>query len=446
VRIDDIKYAQSGDVSIAWQRYGNADGVPVIAIPPLATSIELAWELKSAAHFFERWGAFADVVQFDKRGCGGSDRIEGAPGVEERMDDIRAVMDAAQIERAALLGLSEGGSMAMLFAATYPERVSALVLQGTFACVRWHPDYEFGAVDEVASTIGTLLAESWATPDTLMLPLFIPSQIGDEAFLRWLLRFQRAAATPGMIRRLMDLNVEIDVRHVVETIQCPTLVLHAADDPLIYPAHGRWLADHIPGARFVTYASADHYPLLEGVDEQLDVIEEFLTGELGSAPIDRVLATVLFTDIVDSTGRAGEVGDAAWRALLDRHDDVLRREVGRHGGRVVHGTGDGLLATFDSPSRAIRCAHAAIAAIRPLGLDLRAGVHTGEIERRGDDVSGIAVHIGSRVAGLAGAGEVYASASVPPLVVGSEINFTDQGNHQLKGVQGEWRILATSLG
>jgi class 3 adenylate cyclase len=232
---------------------------------------------------------------------------------------------------------------------------------------------------------------------------------------------------------------------VVGSIRCPTLVLHATGDLVINVANGRWLADHIPGSRFVTYDGIDHFPMLDHVDEQVDLIEEFLTGGLGSAPIDRVLATVLFTDIVDSTRRASAIGDTAWHALLDRHDEALHREVKRHGGRVVNGTGDGMLATFDSPSRAIRCAHAAIAAIRPLGLEVRAGVHTGEIERRGDDVAGIAVHIGARVAGLAGPGEVLASASVPPLVVGSEIAFADRGDHQLKGIDGDWRLLATAL-
>jgi class 3 adenylate cyclase len=445
VRIDDIEYAQSGEVNIAWQRYGSRKGVPVVAVPPLATCMEVVWESQPARHFFERWGAFGDVVQFDKRGCGASDRIEGAPGVEERMDDIRAVMDAAGLERAALYGLSEGGPMAMLFAATYPERVSALVLHGTFACARWHPDYDSGVLDEVASVAGDLFADTWATPDTVILPLFIPSQVGNEEVLRWLLRFQRAAATPKAIRQLMELNIDIDVRHVVGSIRCPTLVLHAAGDLVINVSHGQWLAEHIEGSRFVTYDSADHYPMFDAVDDHIDVIEEFLTGELGTAPVDRVLATVLFTDIVDSTGRAEELGDTAWRALLDRHDEAVHREVTRHGGRVVHGTGDGLLATFDSPSRAIRCAHDAIAAVRPLGLEVRAGVHTGEIERRGGDIAGIAVHIGARVAGLAGAGEVLASPSVPPLVVGSEITFDDRGDHQLKGVAGDWRIVSASL-
>ena len=385
------------------------------------------------------------MVQFDKRGCGASDRIDGAPGVEERMDDIRAVMDAAGIERAALYALSEGGPMGMLFAATYPERVSALVLHATFACARWHPDYEIGAVDEVAAMVPGLLADSWGTPETVVLPLFIPSQIGDAGFLAWLLRFQRASATPGTIKRLMELNLDIDVRHVLGAIQCPTLVLHAEDDRLVNVANGRWLADHIAGAQFVTYDSSDHYPLMDGVDAQVDVIEEFLTGELPSTPTHRVLATVLFTDIIDSTRRATELGDAAWHTLLDRHDAAITREITRQGGRVVHGTGDGLLATFDSPSRAIRSAHAAVAAIGPLGLEMRAGVHTGEIELRGGDVAGIAVHIGARVAALAGAGEVLASASVPPLVVGSEIRFADRGQHQLKGVTGDWQILATSF-
>jgi class 3 adenylate cyclase len=446
MRIEDIRYAQSGDISIAWQRFGNPDGVPVVVIPPLATSIELMWEWPAGRGYLDRWGAFADIVQFDKRGCGASDRIVGAPGVEERMDDIRVVMDAAGLEHATLFGLSEGSAMAMLFAATYPERVTALVLQGAFACLRQHPDYPAGAPPDVAARIPAYIGDTWATPETTILALFCPSQIGDPDFLRWMIRFQRAAATPGTVRRLMELNMDIDVRAAVEAIQCPTLVLHASGDRAVRVGHGRWLAEHIPGAQFALYESSDHYPGFDPLAGQVDTIEEFLTGELAPAATDRVLATVLFTDIVDSTRRAAEVGDAAWRTLLDRHDEAIGREIARHGGRVVHGTGDGLLATFDSPSRAIRCGHAGIAAVRSLGIEVRAGVHTGELERRGDDVAGMAVHIGARVAGLAGAGEVLASASVPPLVVGSEITFTDRGAYALKGIDGEWQVLATALG
>jgi class 3 adenylate cyclase len=445
MRIDDLKYARSGDVSIAWQRYGNPDGVPVVAIPPLVTHIEMHWEWLPAHHYFERWGAFADVVQFDKRGCGASDRIAGTPGIEERIDDIRAVMDAAGMEEAVLFALSEGTSMAMLFAATYPERVRALVLQGGFASLVEHPDYPAGMSREAAASSGSFLARTWGSPDTVLLPIFIPSQIGNDAFLRFLNRWQRAAASPGTIRDIMNLNIDIDVRHVVGSIRCPTLVVHARGDRAVNLGHGEWMAEHIEGAQFFTYNSDDHYPLYVAVDEQLDVIEEFLTGELGAGPIDRVLSTVLFTDIVDSTRRAADLGDAAWRALLDAHDDALRREIARAHGRVVHGTGDGMLATFDSPARAIRCAHAATEAVRPLGLEIRAGVHTGEVELRGDDVAGIAVHIGARVAALAAPGEVLASAAVPPLVVGSEIDFDDRGEHELKGIEGCWRIVATSL-
>jgi DNA-binding SARP family transcriptional activator/class 3 adenylate cyclase len=445
MRVGELQYARSGDVSIAWQRFGNPAGVPIIAIPPMATCVEMSWELPPATRFFERFGAFGDVVHFDKRGCGGSDRIDGAPGVEERMDDIRAVLDAARMDRAVLCGMSEGGAMAMLFAATYPDRVQALVLLGSTACLGWHPDYQIGTVPEVAAMIGEVFAESWATPETVFLPLFVPSQIGDEAFMRWLLRFQRAAATPRTIKQLIDLNFDIDVRHIVGSISAPTLIVQADRDLVNPPSHSKWLAEHIPGARYASYSSSDHFPLVDGVDEMMDLVEEFVTGELGSGPIASVLSTVMFTDIVDSTRHASALGDAGWRALLDRHDDALRREVSRHRGKVIHSTGDGLLATFDSPARAIRCAHAAIAAVRPLGVDIRAGVHTGEIELRGDDVAGIAVHIGSRVADLARPGEVLASSSVPPLVAGSEITFADRGEHELKGLPGRWHVLATAL-
>jgi pimeloyl-ACP methyl ester carboxylesterase len=441
-----MQYARSGDVTIAYQRYGNPDGMPVIAVPPLATAIEQIWDHPPHRKYFERWGAFADVVHFDKRGCGASDRVGGAPSVEERMDDIRAVMDAVGFERATLYGLSEGGGMAMLFAATYPERVAALVLHGTFARILRDDDFPIGYDPADTARFNDDLSERWGTPDTLILPFFVPSQQQSEAYRRWLGRYERAASSPSTIRQMMELNVRIDVRHALPAIQCPTLVLHATGDLVVPSSHGEWLADHIAGAKLVTYPGVDHFPTLDRVDEQLDAIEEFLTGQLGAATADRVLATVLFTDIVDSTRLASDRGDTEWRRVLDLHDDALKREVARHGGRFVNGTGDGLVATFDSPSRAIRAARACTEAVEPLGLQLRTGLHTGEVERRGDDIAGIAVHIAARVAALASGGEVLVSASVPPLVVGSEIGFAERGVHALKGIEGDWPVLAATVG
>ena len=287
------------------------------------------------------------------------------------MDDIRAVLDAAGMETAVVYGMSEGGQMAMLFAATYPERTRALILHGSSACMQWQPDYEIGIDRAVAATFGDLIADTWATPETIMLPVFTPSQVGDEDTLRWLMRLQRAAATPRTIKQLTELNLEIDVRSVAGSVRCPTLVIQADGDLLNQPSHSQWLADHIPGARYASYASTDHIPVFDGVEKSLDLIEEFVTGELGSGPVDRVLSTIMFTDIVDSSRHAASLGDARWRTLLDRHDDAVHREVKRHRGKVIHGTGDGVLATFDSPARAIRCAHATIEAVRSLGLDIR---------------------------------------------------------------------------
>jgi class 3 adenylate cyclase len=302
--------------------------------------------------------------------------------------------------------------------------------------MQWKPDYEIGIDRAVAATFGDLIADTWATPETIMLPVFAPSQVGDADTLRWLMRLQRAAATPRTIKQLTELNLEIDVRGVAGSVRCPTLVLQADGDLLNQPSHSQWLADHIPGARYASYASTDHIPVFDGVEQSVGFIEAFVAGELGPGPVDRVLSTVLFADIVDSSRD---------RAVLDRHNNAVHREVRRHRGTVIPGTGDGVLATFDSPARAIRCAHAAIEAARSLGLNLRAGIHTGELELRGDGVAGIAVQIGSRVAGLAGPGEVLASSAVPPLVFGSEITFTDRGSHGLEGVPGEWHVLATSL-
>ncbi len=445
MQIDDVKYAESGDLSIAWQRYGDPNGVPVVAVPPLATNIDLLMGYPPSTPYFERWGSFANVVHFDKRGCGMSDRTLGAAlTLEERMDDIRAVMDSAGFERAAVLGLSEGGPLSMLFAATYPERTSALVLQSTFARLEHAPDYTHGVTPELAAMFTEILATTWGTPETVMPGLFTPSHLLSAEYLDWVRRFQRNSATPATIRALNEVNFGIDVRHIVGTISCPTMVLHGSDDLVVPLAHGAWLAEHIPGATFVVYESPDHWPSLHAVTEQLDAIEEFLTGAIAAAPANRVLATVLFTDIVDSTKLAASLGDRRWRELLETHDRLVQREVDRAGGYLVKSTGDGVLARFDSPARAIRAACAARDAVAPHGVEIRGGLHTGEVEQRGDDLAGIAVHLGARVSALAGAGEVLVSASVPPLVFGSGIVFDDRGEHELKGIPGSWRVFAVA--
>ncbi|MHB8329983.1 MAG: adenylate/guanylate cyclase domain-containing protein [Acidimicrobiales bacterium] len=444
MRIDPVRYTRAGDVDVAYQVYGDGD-VQVVVVPGAASCVEMLWEspLPETRRYLERWGAVATVAHFDKRGTGHSDRIIGAPSVEDRMEDIHAVMDAAGFDHAAVYGISEGGPLAVLFAATYPERTDALVLQGSFARITAAPDFPQGTQSAVVDEFFDRWSGPWGSPETNTVVMASPSHRGDEEYLRYLNRYERASASPATFRAILELVKEIDIRHVLPAVRCPTLVLHAAGDRIVPVQMGEYLAAHIPGARLLVYDSDDHFPT-DAVDEQLDAVEEFLTGHLGTAPTDRVLATVLFTDIVGSTERAASVGDAVWRGLLERHDSVVNREIERHRGRMVKGTGDGHLATFDSPARAIRCARACIEALRPVGIDLRTGLHTGEVELRGDDVAGIAVHLAARVAALAAPGEVLVSSAVPPLVVGSHIEFCDRGVHKLKGVPGEWQLQAVT--
>lgn len=440
--IPETLYATSGEVSIAYQVYGSGD-IDVVASPPSVSNVDALWEWVPLHHYFERWGSFARVAQFDKRGTGLSDRMGGRLfALEERMEDFRAVMDAAGFETAAIAGLSEGSPMAMLFAAVYPERTRALVLQGGYARMLRGGDYAAGVEANQFGQFVDAWTSRWATPKTITQAFFFPSQVGDLEHLRWINRYERQSCTPAALRTLMELDREIDVRDVCTAIKCPTLVLHNRGDRVVPAEQGRWLAEHIPGARLVEFDGSDHFPGLELADEQLDVIEEFLTGQLHETPTDRALATVLFTDIVESTAQAASVGDARWRSILDRHYGILRNALGRHRGREIELTGDGLLAIFDSPTRAIHCAQGMVEETRGAGPVIRAGLHTGEVERRGDDVAGIAVHIAARVMALANANEVLVSAAVPPLVLGSGIEFADRGEHELKGVPGKWHVSA----
>ena len=438
--IPDTKYAKAGDAAVAYQVYGSGEH-RVVAVPGAISNVEMAWEWAPMHHFFERWGSFATIAHFDKRGTGCSDRIAGPASMEERMEDFHVVMDAVGWERATVYGLSEGGPLACLFAATYPERTERLILQGAMARFVRAPGYEFGFDPQALDRFCGAWAEGWGTPETLTIPFFVQSQTGDDAFLQWFMRFERLSSTPANLRAMMALNAEIDVRHVLPTIRVPTLVVHARQDRAVPIEFGRYLADHIPGARFFEY-DGEHFPSLAGVDESLDAVERFATGTVHSSPVNRVLATIVFTDICGSTERAAALGDRGWRDLLDRHDEAMRGVLARHGGAEVNTMGDGLLATFDSPARAVRCAADMTEAAGAMGLGIRAGVHTGEVERRNGDVAGIAVHIGARVAGLADTGEVLVSGAVPPLVVGSGLEFADRGEHELRGVPGQWRVYA----
>ena len=429
----ETHYARSGDVRIAYQIAGSGSR-DVVFVPGFVSNLELSWEDPGWAHFYTRLSAFSRLILFDKRGTGLSDRMAGIANLEERMDDVRAVMDAASSERAALFGISEGGPMSLLFAATYPERASALALYGSFAR---HPTV---SADNIAENL-QLIDRSWGTGE-YYLRFLAPSRASDEAFRRYVARYERQGASPSAVMAILRMNSEIDVRQILPTIRIPTLLLHRVGDPRITIDAGRYLAAHIPRAKLVELPGTDHFPLREAdiMDRIVDEIEEFLTGTRGEAELDRVLATVLFTDIVGSTGRLVELGDRAWRQVLDLHDERARQEIARFRGRAVKSLGDGFLATFDGPARAVRCAAAIAEKIRSLGIEVRSGLHTGEIELRGEDIGGVAVHIAERIAEIAGGGEVLVSSTVRDLVAGSGLSFADLGSHQLKGLPEALRL------
>lgn len=437
----EVRYARSGDVSIAYQVFGEGD-VDLVIAHGFFSHIEVDWEWPPFARFLKRLGSFARVVLFDKRGTGLSDPMEGAPTLEERVDDIRAVMDAAGSERAALFGYSEGGPMCAMFAASHPERVTALILYGTFARIAHAPDYEIGMPQGLLDGFIDELREHWPVPPEAMVRMIFPGAEDDPGFIEWMLRRSRFGASPKMAVSVMRLNTQLDIRSILPDVRVPTLVLHREGDAFVLPAWGRYLAERVPGARYVELEGADHSPFRGDLDAIVDEVEEFLTGTRGVHEVDRALATVLFTDIVGSTERAAVEGDAGWGALLDRHDVLVSAAVERHRGRVVKTTGDGALAIFDGPARAIRCAKELVRGLGGIGIDIRAGLHTGECELRNGDVGGMAVHIGARVSALAGPGEVLASGTVKDLVIGSGLGFTDRGEHDLKGVPGPWRLYA----
>jgi len=434
----DVRYAQSGDLSIAYTVFG--DGPDLLIAPGFISHLDFIWEERSVAHFYSRLASFRRVITFDKRGTGLSDPATHAPTLEECVDDIRAVMDAAGSERADVFGISEGGTMAMLMAAAHPRRVKALALYGTFARLLEANDYPIGISEEQLAKLAEVSSRGWG--EGIGLGAWAPSRQNDIELRQWWARLQRVAASPGMVRNIFSLYPELDIREVLPAIQAPTLVLHRREDRMVDVDMGRYLADHIPGAKFVELEGTDHLFFTGDADTIVDEIQEFLTGVRPRPAVERVLATVLFTDIVDSTRRAAELGDERWKELLGRHDAQVRRQLERFQGREVNTTGDGFVATFDGPARAIRCATSIRDAVRALGVDVRAGLHTGEVETRGDDISGIAVNLAARVASAAGAGEVLVSRTVVDLVAGSGLSFAARGAHTLKGVPGEWELFA----
>jgi class 3 adenylate cyclase len=396
-----------------------------------ASHLEIAWEEPATARCFERLASFSRLILFDRRGTGLSDPVTRPPTLEQQMDDLSSVLDAIGVERTALWGAGDLGLSAM-FAATYPERVSALLLSSVA------PKGGLAITPELREVFLDAIENHWG--DGTLINVYAPSQVGNHAFEEWWGRMQRSAASPGMARQLMDMIGETDLRAVLRSIQVPTLVMHQSGDRYIPVQYGREVASMIPGARFIEYPGEDTYSWLEAPG--LDDAEEFLTGRRRPNEIDRVLATVLFTDIVGSTEHASRLGDGAWRTLLDEHNAVVRAELDRWRGNEVKTIGDGFLATFDGPARAVRCAAAIVDSTGTLGLRVRTGLHTGECELVGHDVAGIAVHIGARVMDRAQAGEVLASSTVKDLVVGSGLRFTDRGLHDLKGVPDQWRVYA----
>lgn len=432
------KYAKSGGVSIAYQVVGEGP-LDIVHIPEAWTPIEWLWEEPAYVRFLNRLASFSRVILFDKRGTGLSDRVPSAT-LEERMDDVRAVMDAVGSTHAALFGVCEGGPMSLLFAATYPERTSALVLYGTYARFAWDAEYPWGFSAEALDWFRKTVEESWGTGRSLT--VFAPSVVDDARFREWWSRCERLGASPGAACALMRMDAEIDVRDILPSVRVPTLMIHRTGDRLTPVGGARYTAARIPGARFIELPGDDHLFFVGDQDAILDEIGEFLTGVRPSPEPDRVLATVLFTDIVGSTERAVELGDRRWQELLESYYALVRHELARFRGREINTAGDGFLATFDGPARAIRCARAISDAVERLGISIRAGLHTGECEVAGNQVGGIAVHIGARVAATAGAGEVLVSSTVRDLVAGSGIRFADRGMHALKGVPGQWRLFA----
>ncbi|HEX7144672.1 MAG TPA: adenylate/guanylate cyclase domain-containing protein [Gaiellaceae bacterium] len=437
-----IRYAENGDIHIAYQVVGEGP-IDLVCVMGSITNLNVLWEDPEYRRLCERLASFSRVILFDKRGMGLSDRVR-AGTLEERMDDVRAILDAVGSESAALLGVSEGGPMSILFAATYPERTRALVLCGAEVKEETTDDWPWGEATresfEEAVDIDRVV-ERWGKGGWI--DHFAPSRAGDERLRQLAGRMQVESASPHDAVAFMRMAFEIDIRHVAPSVKAPTLILHRTGDKICHVENARWLARNVEGSRFVELPGADHLPWIDG-DDILDEIQEFLTGVREPAAPERMLATVLFTDIVGSTDRARELGDRRWRDLLERHNEIVRRDLERFRGVEIDTAGDGFFATFDGPARAIRCARSIVEDVRGVGLDVRSGLHTGECELSAGSARGIAVHTGARVASIAAPGEVLVSSTVKDLVAGSGIEFTDRGVHELKGIPGEWRLYAAT--
>ena len=443
----DVRYARSGDVNIAYATVGEGPIDVVFVIGWVISTLEVAWEGPPAA-FFERMSSFCRLILFDKRGTGLSDRSVGIPDLETRMDDVRAVMDAAGSRRAAIMGVSEGGLMTALFAATYPERTAAAILYGTGASYKLADDYPWAPTREQWNESITALERTWGSEESLQeaIDRFAPTVERTPEFRRWWARYVRTSASPGAAVALARMNMDMDVRHVLPTIRVPTLVVHVEGEKVFDVDEARYIAEHVPGAELVLLPGENHAWFVEPAGVAA-AVESFVTdlwerGEWEEVEANRVLKTILFTDIVGSTAKAAELGDKGWRELLEQHHLRVRRQLARFRGTELDTAGDGFFASFDGPARAIRCACAISESVRDLGIEVRAGLHTGECELMNGKVGGIAVHIGARVAHEAQPGEVLVSSTVKDLVAGSGMTFRERGRTQLKGVPGEWMLYA----
>jgi len=437
-----VRYAQSDEVHIAYAVVGGNDR-DLVLVPGFVSHLDLEWENPGMAHFIRSLASFNRVIMFDKRGTGLSDRSVGVPTLEQRMDDVRSVMDAAGSERAVVMGVSEGAPLSLLFAASHPERTQALVLHGGMARSTQAPDYPWAPPAEgLVESASEFLVPSLHTGDDM--EIWAPSLADDPRAKEWLGRYRRAGISPDGLTALFGMFLDIDVRGVLPTLRVPTLVLHRHGDRVVNWRAGRWMAEQIPDARYVDLPGQDHFPWAGDTDAVIEEIREFLTGVRVPAKADRVLATVMFTDVVGSTELASSLGDRRWTELLDAHDAAVRHELAAFRGREVKVVGDGFLATFDGPARSIRCACAIRDAASALHLEVRIGLHAGEVEVRGDDVGGVAVHIGQRVCDFARASEILVSSTIKDLVAGSDIEFDDRGEHELKGVPEQWHLFAVS--
>jgi class 3 adenylate cyclase len=435
------RYAKGGSVHIAYQVLGRG-ATDLIVLGGFYSHLEAQWEEPRYARFLERLASFSRLILLDQRGTGLSDRSVRLPTLEQHIDDVLAVMATVGIDRGAILGMAQGGALAALLAATHPEHVSALILYAAYARLMQDADYPWGRDPAWYRRLMQDIESGWGTG--AILERLAPGMAEDESFRSWWGRFERLMHSPGSALAYLRMQAEVDIRQVLPAIRTPTLVLQRRDDVYRDPGNSRYLAEHISGATYVEVPGREHLIYLGDQDAVIDEVEEFLTGARRGPGSSRVLATLLFTDIVGSTERASDLGDEKWLELLAAHHSVLRQEIERFRGRVAATAGDGFLATFDGPARAVQCALAAGDALRPLGLEIRAGLHTGEIEMVGNDISGIAVHIAARIASEAEAGEVLVSATVKDLVAGSGLHFQDRGSRALKGIPQEWRLFAAT--